>query len=166
MTDLPHRAFIGLGANLGARTRQLQRALTRLRASPRIAVVRVSSFIETEPVGGPPDQPKYLNATAELRTSLSPRALLDCLLQAEKQLGRDRSITVRNAPRTIDLDLLLYDDKIIKARGLHVPHPRMHEREFVLRPLNEIAPEAVHPTLKKTMKQLLARLRGRKRRSP
>ena len=159
MTHLPHCAFIGVGANLGARKRQLMSALTCLRASPHIVVVRVSSFIETNSVGGPPNQPKYLNAVAELRTSLSPHELLHYLLTIEKNLGRDRTITVRNAPRTIDLDLLLYDNEILKTRDLRLPHPRLHTREFVLRSLCEIAPQTIHPLLKKTMKQLLARLR-------
>ena len=149
-----HRAWIALGANLGDRRRTIEQALDLLRNSSGIAVEAVSTLIETEPVGGPPGQPLYLNGAAELRTSLSPHDLLNVLLAIEKQLGRDRSSAVRNAPRPIDLDLLLYDSVILDSTDLTIPHPRMHERQFVLIPLGEIAPDVVHPILKKTIREL------------
>ncbi len=112
---------------------------------------RVSTFIETEPVGGPPQGP-YINAAAELRTTLSPRALLDVLLDVEDELGRVR--TVHWGPRKLDLDLLLYEDQIIDEPRLQVPHRHMHKRQFVLEPLGEIAPDAVHPVLGKSVREL------------
>jgi 2-amino-4-hydroxy-6-hydroxymethyldihydropteridine diphosphokinase len=156
MNGLPHLAYIGLGANLDRRKDNLRRALARLSARNDIALVRVSAFIETEPVGGPPGQPLYLNGAAALRTSLSPAELLAVLLAIEDELGRRRDPAERNAPRTIDLDLLLYDDGLIAQPDLQVPHPRMHERLFVLQPLAEIAPNAIHPGLHKPIQQLLA----------
>ncbi|MFO8007061.1 MAG: 2-amino-4-hydroxy-6-hydroxymethyldihydropteridine diphosphokinase, partial [Candidatus Brocadiia bacterium] len=116
-----------------------------------IAVRQVSSFIETEPVGGPPQGP-YINAAAELRTTLSPRELLEELLDVEDKLGRVR--TVHWGPRKLDLDLLLYEDQIIDEPGLQVPHPHMHKRPFVLDPLSEIAPEVTHPVLDKTVSEM------------
>ena len=133
----------------------LRSALARLGAREDIAVVRVSSFMETEPLGGPPGQPLYLNGAAALRTSLSARELLAALLALEHELGRRRAAGELNTPRPIDLDLLLYDEQIVDEADLTVPHPRMHERLFVLQPLAEVAPLAVHARLGKTVQQLL-----------
>ncbi len=150
-----HTTYIALGSNLGPRRRNLRRAVRLLEEHEGVRVVQVSSMLETEPVGGPPQAP-YFNAAAELRTELAPRPLLEVLLSIEDELGRER--IVRWGPRTLDLDLLLYEDRVIEEPGLRVPHPRMHERRFVLQPLCEIAPEAVHPVLQKTARELLAGL--------
>jgi 2-amino-4-hydroxy-6-hydroxymethyldihydropteridine diphosphokinase len=150
------RACIALGSNLGDRSAQLKRAVALLREHPLITVDAVSSFHETDPVGGPAGQSMYLNAAALLRTPLSPQDLLEVLLGAEKSLGRDRSTAERNGPRTIDLDLLLYEDVLVDEPGLTLPHPRMHERAFVLRPLVEVAPDFIHPKLNKSVSELLA----------
>lgn len=146
-------AYISLGSNLGDRRANLEDALARLRAEPGVEVVRVSSYHETSPVGGPPGQGKYLNAAAELRTKLVPLQLLRVLQAIENQMGRVRA--ERFGPRNIDLDLLLHGTEVILSDDLTVPHPRMHERRFVLEPLAEIAPLAVHPVLQSTAKDLL-----------
>jgi 2-amino-4-hydroxy-6-hydroxymethyldihydropteridine diphosphokinase len=125
-------AYVGLGSNLGDRERLIREA------AELIGAVRVSTVIETEPWGHT-DQPLFLNAVAELETLLAPRRLLDHLLDVERRLGRER-VGPQWGPRTIDLDLLLYGDEILDEPGLVVPHPRLTEREFVLRPLAELVP--------------------------
>lgn len=137
------RAFVGIGSNLGDRESRLARAVERLDHSPGIRVVRRSRLHETEPVGIP-DQPKFLNGVIELETDLEPRPLLEHLMAVEASLGRVRSPDVpRWGPRPIDLDLLIYGDLTIDEPDLHVPHPRLREREFVLLPLSELEPEMV-----------------------
>jgi 2-amino-4-hydroxy-6-hydroxymethyldihydropteridine diphosphokinase len=126
------RAYVGLGANLGDREAAIRRAAELIGAS------RISSLHETEPWGYA-DQPRFLNAVAELETDLPPREVLDRLLEVERELGRSRD-GPRFGPRTIDLDLLVYGDLQIEEPGLTVPHPRLHERLFVLEPLAELAP--------------------------
>ncbi len=148
-------ALIGLGSNLGDREVQLRSALDGLRATPGVEVVRVSSLYETDPVGGPP-QGKYLNACVLVRTVPGPRELLLRLLAIEAQAGRVRG--PRNAPRPLDLDLLLHGDQVVSEPGLDVPHPRFAERAFVLRPACEIAPALVHPRLLMPLADLLAAL--------
>ena len=133
------RAFIGLGANLGDRERSLRRALELLAAEPKLELVRVSAFRETEPVGLT-EQPRFLNAAAEVETALRPRQLLDRLLAIERRLGRRRDEGPRFGPRPIDLDLLLYGDETVEEPGLSVPHPRLAERRFALEPLAELDP--------------------------
>jgi 2-amino-4-hydroxy-6-hydroxymethyldihydropteridine diphosphokinase len=152
----PITAYIALGSNVGDRRATLDSALACLRAADGVTVTAVSSFVETEPVG-PPQRP-YLNAAAELRTTLDPGVLLDLLHAVESSHGRDRGGETRWGPRRLDLDLLLYGERVIDEPGLTVPHPRMHERRFVLGPLAQIAPHAVHPARGRTVQWLLAAL--------
>jgi len=137
------RAYVGLGANLGDRERTLRAAVDGLAGEAGIEVVAVSTLRETEPVGYL-EQPRFLNGAASLETSLPPGRLLDRLLAVEQRFGRVR-IPDEHGPRTLDLDLLLYGDEVIDERGLTVPHPRLHERRFVLEPLAELAPGLVVP---------------------
>lgn len=150
-------AYIALGSNLGDRHANIRRALAVLVESPGIEVRRISSFQPYDAVGGPPDSPQFINAAAQLHTTLAAHALMKRLLEIEQQLGRVR--TEKWAPRTIDIDLLLYGNSIISSDNLMVPHPLMHERLFVLEPLAEIAPDAVHPVLQMTIAGALAALR-------
>jgi len=137
------RAYVGLGANLGDREAMLRSALEQLGAEPGIDVMAVSKLRDTDPVGIT-DQPRFLNAAAAVETDLTARELLDRLLGIERRLGRTRE-GPRFGPRTIDLDLLLYGDEQVAEPGLQVPHPRLHERMFVLEPLFELAPGLVVP---------------------
>lgn len=148
-----HTAYIALGSNLGDRSANLAEALRQLDAHELIDVRQVSSALETAPVGGPSGQGPYLNGAAELVTDLSAGDLLAALLDIEGRLGRRRQ--EHWGPRTVDLDLLLYDGAIIDEPQLKVPHPLMHKRVFVMRPLVEIAPDAWHPVLGKNARQLL-----------
>jgi 2-amino-4-hydroxy-6-hydroxymethyldihydropteridine diphosphokinase len=150
-------AYIALGSNLGDRKGLLDEAIEQMRLQPGIEVVAVSTYHETDPVGGPAGQGRYLNAVAQLRTTLDAPKLLRVLQSIENRLGRVR--TERNGPRTLDLDLLLFGSEVHGAGDPIVPHPRMQERDFVLAPLVEIAPLAVHPVLQSTAKDLLERLK-------
>jgi 2-amino-4-hydroxy-6-hydroxymethyldihydropteridine diphosphokinase len=131
--------FVALGSNLGDRAQTLHDAVAALAAEPGIEVVAVSSLADTEPVGFV-DQPRFLNGVAALETELPARALLDLLLDVERSFGRVRDGVPAQGPRTLDLDLLLYGDAELDEPGLRIPHPRLHERAFVLEPLAELAP--------------------------
>lgn len=149
------RAFVGLGSNLGDRALHLARARRALAARPDVVVVGASRIYESAPVGGPPQRP-YLNAALALDTSLEPQPLLRVLLSVEAQEGRVREGR-RDEPRTLDLDLLLYEDRIVAEPDLQVPHPRLHERAFALVPLAEIAPDRLHPGCGESLAALAAR---------
>jgi 2-amino-4-hydroxy-6-hydroxymethyldihydropteridine diphosphokinase len=144
-------AAVALGSNLGDRVGHLDYAAVRLRDI--LGGVRISRYIETDPVGATEPQPRYLNAAAVGQTALPPRELLDCLLTIERERGRERPHP--NAPRTLDLDLIVLGELVIDEPDLVVPHPRFRERRFVLEPLAEIAPELRDPVSGMTMNELL-----------
>ncbi len=144
------RAFISAGTNLGDRKANLEFARSSLAKEANVR--RSSSYFETEPVGFL-DQPWFLNIAVELETRLAPSELLSYCQEIERSRGRIR--TFPNAPRILDLDILLYGDEIINQEGLIIPHPRLPERRFALEPLAEIAPDVVHPVLKKSIRFLL-----------
>ena len=142
------KVYLSLGSNLGNRQENLDRALKLL--SERMRVGKVSSIYDTEAVG-PITQPRFLNLACEVFTRLTPEGLLALVKGIEQKMGRySRS----GEPRIIDIDIVLYGDQVVDTRDIVIPHPKMHERSFVLIPLAEIAPDAVHPTLKKTVKEL------------
>ena len=129
-------SYLGLGSNLEDRHINIKSAVKKISELKETQVIKLSKIIETEPLGGPPGQRKFLNAVLKIRTNLSPATLLKELKKIEKSLGRKKC--VRFGPRRIDLDILFFGGKIINTKGLKVPHPRMFEREFVLRPLLEV----------------------------
>ena len=150
------RVAISLGSNLGDRRAHLDYAIDALQLD--LAEISVSQFQETQPVGVGPEHGPYLNAVIVGRTRLSARLLMDRLLEIEEERGRTRPYPM--APRTLDLDLVLYGDRIIEEDGLSVPHPRFRERAFVLRPLAEIAPDMIDPVTGKSISELVNRRVG------
>lgn len=153
---LPHRAFLGLGSNIGDREKNLKTCLSLLEG-PQLRIKKTSSLYHSEPVGEV-SQPWFMNAVVQVETSLSPEELLHLCQQIEEKMGRQRLIP--QGPRVIDLDILLYDQLIMDTPGLTIPHHRMHYRRFVLIPLLEIAPDAFHPRLKKRVRELLEDIPG------
>ena len=150
--------FIGIGSNVGDRAAYMQLAQDRLTGLERTRLVAVSKVYETEPVG-PVDQGKYLNAVIKLDTQLDPYELLDALDVIEQEAGRPpRDERVKWGPRTLDLDILLYGNQVISSDELVVPHPMMHERRFVLKPLADLDGGVVHPLLEMTVSELLSYL--------
>jgi 2-amino-4-hydroxy-6-hydroxymethyldihydropteridine diphosphokinase len=149
-------AYLALGANLGDRRRNIRDAIAAMVKTDGIGVTRVSNLLDNPAVGGPPDAPPFLNAAVKIKTTLGSHALLHRILEIEQQLGRVRR--EKWEPRLIDIDLLLYGEEIISSQELVIPHPLMHERRFVLQPLAEIAPDAVHPVLQMTIAGLLQNL--------
>ncbi len=147
---MPKLVYLSLGSNVGDREAQLRDAQARLAAAGRI--VAVSSFYETEPVEFT-EQPWFLNGVLALETNQTPQELMTAILQIEEEMGRRR--LQKKGPRSIDIDILLFDDMIVDSKDLTIPHPAMALRRFVLQPLAEIAPERLHPLLKKTIRELL-----------
>lgn len=142
---MTHRAYVGMGSNLGDREGRLREATSAMRRLPGTRVVAESSIYVSAPVGASEPQPDYFNAVVGLDTGLAPRALLAALQRIEQDAGRTRVAGQRNTSRTLDLDILAIDDLTIAERGLDVPHPRLTDRAFVLLPLAEIAPDYVVP---------------------
>jgi len=145
-------AYLGVGSNLGNRLAFLRGGRDSLVNHFEITLRRVSGVYETEAVGGPADNPPFLNAVLEIETPLSPRELLAACLAVEDEFGRSRPMEW--APRTLDIDLLLYGEVVVAEADLQIPHPRLHERTFVLEPLREIAPDLIHPVLHRTIAAL------------
>lgn len=144
--------FLSMGSNVGDRRGNLTEAVRRLNSDEDIQIVKESGIYVTKPIGGPP-QEDYLNGVLKVRTSVPPSRFLGKLKTIEKNMGRVRRM--RNHPRIIDIDILFFDEVVLKSEILTIPHPRMHERYFVLKGLAEIAPEIIHPTIGKTAAELL-----------
>jgi len=153
VSDALHDAYVAFGSNLGLREKNIAAALNAIETTREIDVVKVSSLYETAAEGGPSDQPAYINGVVHVRTSLGPERLLAVCQNIEESLGRKR--TIRWGPRTIDLDILSFDREIRGDPTLTLPHPMMHERDFVMRPLAEIAPDWVHPVLEQNAAAIL-----------
>lgn len=152
-----NKAYLALGTNIEPRIQYLESCLYELSKHPDISIINQSSIYQTVPVGYT-DQADFLNMVIEIKTTLASLELLDYCQQLERELGRER--TIRFGPRTIDLDILLYNQENNKTERLIIPHPRMHERAFVLIPLNEIAPDIVIPVKEKRVADLIEELPG------
>ncbi|HEY6419058.1 MAG TPA: 2-amino-4-hydroxy-6-hydroxymethyldihydropteridine diphosphokinase [Candidatus Binataceae bacterium] len=160
---MPHRAFIGLGTNLGDRAANYREAIQRIAEIPDSRVVRQSSIYETEPIGEL--KGAFLNGVIEVETELTADAMMRRLLTIERVMGRKRvkgrkPSRAKYHPRIIDLDLLFFDKETIDTRVLKVPHPRLHERRFVLAPMAELAPALIHPKLNVSISEMLAGLKS------
>ena len=153
-------AYIGLGSNLGRKKANIRRAVKLLSTNKDIKILKISSLYETEPVGYV-KQDWFVNACLKAETNLNPRQLLNTLKDIEKKLKRKKKF-IRWGPRTIDMDILLYDNLRLKTKNLIIPHPEMHKRAFVLIPLLELEPNLVHPTKRKSILELLANLKRNK----
>jgi 2-amino-4-hydroxy-6-hydroxymethyldihydropteridine diphosphokinase len=153
-------AYIGIGSNMGDKLKNCRQAIEGLASGGAIRLVRCSPFYRTEPMGRK-DQDWFVNGVILVETCLGPRELLACLLSLEEKMGRIRG--ERWGPRIIDLDILFYGQEILEEQGLQIPHPRLHERRFVLMPLQDIAPELKHPALRKTVSQILSEWEGEER---
>lgn len=158
-TSLSHTVLIGIGGNVGVVCDTFQQALQALSDTPGVHVQSHSKWIRSTPVGPVPDQADFTNGAAILKTNMQPKALLELLHDIERTLGRRREDEIHWGPRTIDLDLLAFDDLVLSGENIEIPHPRMAQREFVLEPLMEIAPDYIHPILKVTVSELLSQLR-------
>jgi 2-amino-4-hydroxy-6-hydroxymethyldihydropteridine diphosphokinase len=156
-------AYIGIGSNLGNKLGNCRRAVEAIGADGRNRLVRCSRFYRTEPVGKK-DQEWFINGVAAVETTMGPRELLEFILSVEKGMGRARK--ERWGPRIIDLDILFYGDRVLEEEGLEVPHPRLQERRFVLVPLEEIAPDLIHPIFHRTISQILGELKAEEKVSP
>jgi len=149
-----HSAYLSLGSSQGNKSRNLQQALDKIAENCGI-ISKVSNVYETEPWGFEMEE-NFLNLAALVQTEMQPAELMKTLLEIEKQMGRKRPIETRYSSRSIDIDIIFYDDLILKLPGLTIPHPHAHERRFVLQPLTDINPEYMHPTLSKSVTQLLS----------
>ena len=152
---LKKKAYIGIGSNIGNKIENCKKAIDLLKENQHIEVTKTSGFYEAEPVGYK-EQEWFVNCAVEIKTDLIPHELLLLCHTIESKLGRERKI--KYGPRIIDLDILLYNNDIIDKADLKIPHPEMHKRGFVLKPLSDIAPDAVHPVLKKSIAELLKSL--------
>ncbi len=150
------KVYAGLGSNLGNKRENIIRAIDRIDAYEEICVKEKSGFYDTSPVGGP-QQPDYVNCVIELETEIEPQTLLKEFKKIEVELGREPG--VRWGPRVVDLDILLYGDRIVNDRNLKIPHERMHERAFVLEPLCEISPKIKHPVSGISISELLEKIK-------
>jgi 2-amino-4-hydroxy-6-hydroxymethyldihydropteridine diphosphokinase len=150
------KVYLGIGSNLGERRVNIDKAVLLLKENPDISIVQVSTIYETDPVGGPA-QAKFLNGVIELNTDLKPLELLTELQNVESRLGRVRT-GLKNQPRTLDLDILLFDELVMNTQQLTIPHCLIQDRFFVLKPFSDIAPKVIHPVFKKTIKQLFNNL--------
>ena len=158
---MPHRAFIGIGSNLGDRKGNVFEAMERLKAIPATRVLKQSSLYESEPLGD--SKTWFVNAAVEILTECAAEELLKRLLDIETAMGRKRVAGKRWGSRVIDLDILFFNSEIINKRNLKVPHPELQNRRFVLLPLSELAPQLVHPKLAATISELLSSLKDAKR---
>jgi 2-amino-4-hydroxy-6-hydroxymethyldihydropteridine diphosphokinase len=156
-SPVPNLVYLSLGSNLGNREQNLRLAIDRL--APLGKVGAISSLYETEPMELTA-QPWFLNCAVELETEMKPQELLEAVLNIEQELGRIRSAAMPKGPRIVDIDILLFSDRIVRRPDLTIPHPAMQERRFVLEPLSEIAPQALHPVLRKPVRELRDALPG------